>query len=125
MDSLRDVRSLLGPMMAELRTSAPTVDLPVDPFDPRPAADTRAFPVASGGGGPTVNATRTSGPPGRQLTAILIADDRPVAVIDGAVVNVGDVLPDGGRVASIRSDRVSILEKNGQWKVLIIRSGRQ
>jgi hypothetical protein len=54
-----------------------------------------------------------------------VADDKPVAVIDGALVNVGDVLPDGGRIASIRGDRVAISERNGQMRVLTIASGRR
>jgi aminoglycoside phosphotransferase (APT) family kinase protein len=57
------------------------------------------------------------------LTAILIADDRPVAVIDGSVVKVGDTLPDGARITAIRSDRVAVMERNGQHRVLTISPG--
>lgn len=110
-----DIAGFMAPVVAPLESSRPTIHLPLDPFEGRQRIDPSMFPVASGTDAPTVSPTER---PGRQLTAILIADDRPVAVIDGAVVNVGDVLPDGARVASIRADRVSLLEKNGQWRVI-------
>jgi hypothetical protein len=60
------------------------------------------------------------------LTAILIvSEDRSVAVIDDAVVSVGDKLADGARVDAIRSDRVSVVERNGQKRVLTLTAGRQ
>lgn len=122
-DALGDIGGFMEPVIALLEASPSDIQLRMDPFDARPRFDPAAFPVASGLRAPTVNA---SGRPGRQLTAILIADDRPpVAVIDGAVVNAGDVLPDGAEVASIRTDRVSLREKNGQWRVITIQSGRQ
>jgi hypothetical protein len=54
------------------------------------------------------------------LTAILIADDRRVAVIDDATVSVGDVLSDGSRVSSIQPNRVFVVEKNGRWRTLTL-----
>lgn len=91
-----------------------------------PLADRRATvapgTVAPRGGVSTVS---SSGRRGRRLTAILISDDRSVAVIDEAVVLVGDRLPDGSLVAEIRSDRVSVVERNGQRRVLTLTSGRQ
>jgi hypothetical protein len=75
--------------------------------------------VAPRVGGPTVSTSRRT----RQLTAILIADERPVAVIDGSVVNVGDTLPDGARITAIRSDRVSIIERTGQHRSLTLSPG--
>jgi Flp pilus assembly protein CpaB len=61
---------------------------------------------------------------GRSLTAILISDQRSVAVIDEAVVGVGDRLPDGARVDAIQSDRVVVVERNGQRRVLTLTTGR-
>lgn len=110
-----EIASYMVPVVAQLEASRPAINLPLDPFEGRQQINAGMFPVASAGGAPTVSA---AGRPGRQLTAILIADDRQVAVIDGVVVNVGDVLPDGARVASIRADRVSLLEKNGQFRVI-------
>lgn len=71
--------------------------------------------VASPGGSPTVSSGR-----GRQLTAILVADNRPVAVIDDEVVSVGDLLRDGARVARIQSERVFVVEKSGKWRTLTL-----
>lgn len=71
--------------------------------------------VASPGGSPTVSNGRA-----RQLTAILVADNRPVAVIDDEVVSVGDLLRDGARVARIQAERVFVVEKNGKWRTLTL-----
>jgi len=70
---------------------------------------------------PTVRAANE----GRQLTAVLIADERRVAVIDGIVVRVGDVLRDGSRVSAIQPTGVWIIEKNGTRRLLTVsRAGR-
>jgi hypothetical protein len=114
--ALGDIGEFVAPASVELAGEMALPPLRVDPF----GGSSAVFPVAPGARTPTV-----SGRAGRQLTAILIADDRPVAVIDGVVVNLGDVLPDGGRVASIRSDRVAISEKNGQMRVLTLSPGRR
>ncbi|HET9454876.1 MAG TPA: hypothetical protein VFO66_11385 [Gemmatimonadaceae bacterium] len=113
--ALGDIGGFVTPLPGDVQVQGSASDLRVDPLGPSAAR----IPVARGQGSPTVNARV-----GRQLTAILIADDRPIAVIDGALVNVGDVLPDGGRVAAIRSDRVAISERNGQMRILTI-SGRR
>jgi hypothetical protein len=117
--SVGDIAGFVAPLEQTAEPTAVAAQLRVDPFDDRGSG---RIPVASGQRAPTVSA-RVGG--ARQLTAILIADDRPVAVIDGAVVNVGDVLPDGGRVAAIRADRVAIAERNGQMRVLTIPTGRR
>lgn len=113
-----DIGSFVTPLESESAAPLGSTQLRVDPFGD--IAASARIPVASRVRTPTVNARVA-----RKLTAILIADDQPVAVIDGVVVNVGDVLPDGGRVAAIRSDRVAISERNGQMKVLTIPGGRR
>lgn len=115
--ALGDIGGFMTPVQASAESPLWAAPLHSDPFE---AGARGGFPVAQGPRGPTVSARA-----GRQLTAILIADDKPVAVIDGALVNVGDVLPDGGRVASIRGDRVAISERDGQMRVLTIASGRR
>jgi hypothetical protein len=115
--ALGDIGDFMAPLQGAVERSLAAAPLHFDPLD---AGARGGFPVAQGARVPTVNARA-----GRQLTAILVADDKPVAVIDGALVNVGDVLPDGGRVASIRGDRVAISERNGQMRVLTIASGRR
>ncbi len=117
---LGDIGDFLSPVTGDLGQQGSDVKLARDPFET--TASGGAAGVASAAPVPTVNASRR---PARQLTAILIADDIPVAVIDGEVVSVGDVLPDGARIASIREDRVSLLERGGQWRVLTLSSGRQ
>lgn len=115
--ALGDISGFVTPVAGDVQVQGAGSQLRVDPFG---EAAFQRIPVAPGSRAPTVNARG-----GRQLTAILIADDRPVAVIDGALVNVGDVLPDGGRIASIRSDRVAIAERNGQMRVIMIPTGRR
>jgi len=92
----------------------------VDPFDRRAG---RESAVASGASTPTVPSAPTTRPHrGRQLTAILIADERRVAVIDEATFKVGDVLRDGARVSAIQADRVWVVEKDGRWQMLTLTS---
>ena len=72
--------------------------------------------VASPASLPTVPASSA----GRGLTAILVSDDRRVAVIDDATVGVGDVLRDGARVSAIQPDRVWVVDKSGRWRMLTL-----
>lgn len=119
-EAFGDVGAFLSPVSADPGQQRAEVVVSSDPFAVRLQGDEVVVaPIAAV---PTVNASRR---PARQLTAILIADDRPVAVIDGEVVNVGDNLPDGAKVASIRGDRVSLLERGGRWQVLTLTTGRQ
>ena len=92
----------------------------IDPFDGR-SARTAPSTVASGAATPTVPSAPAARPrEGRQLTAILIADERRVAVIDESTVKVGDVLRDGARVSAIQPDRVWVVEKDGRWQMLTL-----
>lgn len=118
-EAFADVGAFLSPVAADIGVQRAEVRLARDPFAQGPRAE--ELVVAPAGGVPTVNASR----PARQLTAILIADDTPVAVIDGEVVNLGDTLPDGARVASIREDRVSLVDRRGRWTVLTLTTRRQ
>jgi hypothetical protein len=101
---------------ADAGTGRFTPAIAVDPFDHR--AGGSELDVASTDADPTVPSTRGRG--GRALTAILIADDRRVAVIDDSTVSVGDHLRDGARVSAIQPDRVFVVEKSGQWTVLVL-----
>lgn len=84
------------------------------------------FPVDPFGTSLTVREPEGSGvavsprAPRSRLTAILVADDRRVAVIDDATVRVGDRLRDGARVSSILTDRVWIVDAAGQWSSLTL-----
>lgn len=90
--------------------------LTVDPFERRPTI-VEPSGVAFEPAAPTVPSSPV---PGSRLTAILVADDRRVAVIDDATVSVGDVLPDGARVSAIQPDRVWIVDANGRWRMLTL-----
>jgi hypothetical protein len=95
----------------------PPFRIPVrtDPFDGQVVRDLPA--VASGRSSPTV---RTSDGRSRVLTAILVSDDRRVAVIDDQAVRVGDVLPDGARVSAIQPNRVFVVDSKGRWQTLTL-----
>lgn len=54
------------------------------------------------------------------LTAILVSDDRRVAVIDDAAVSVGDVLPDGARVSAIQPSKVFVVDSKGRFHTLTL-----
>jgi hypothetical protein len=86
-----------------------------DPFG-RSGAVAPEPSVASGASTPTLSSSAGN----HALTAILISDERRVAVIDEATVRVGDVLRDGARVSAIQADRVWVVEKNGQWRMLTL-----
>lgn len=90
--------------------------IPVDPFADRRFSSYEE-PVARQRG---TSIVPTVVPAGRALTAILIADERRVAVIDEASVRVGDVLRDGARVAAIHPDRVWVVERDGRWRMLTL-----
>jgi hypothetical protein len=116
-----DIDTFLAPYRVDRSKTGWDGRLSADPLAARrPSVGGEA--VARPSGVPTVS----SGNRGRRLTAILIiSDDRSVAVIDDAVVGVGDKLADGSRVDAIQSDRVSVVERNGQKRVLTLTAGRQ
>lgn len=93
-----------------------SITLASDPFGDAPRASGDAA-VAYGASTPTVPTAQPGGP---RLTAILVADERRVAVIDEETVTVGAVLRDGARVAAILPDRVWIAEKNGRRHMLTL-----
>jgi hypothetical protein len=119
LDGLSDVAEFLGTAPRNSAIVRRDVALRVDPFDSdggsavNSVASPRNASTVSGGAGST-----------RQLTAILVANNRPVAVIDDEVVGVGDLLQDGARVSRIQSDRVFLIEKNGKWRTLTLAEGR-
>jgi hypothetical protein len=86
----------------------------LDPFDSHAAFIPR-LSVASRRPTPTVPSSRAD-----RLSAILVADNRRIAVIDDATVTVGDVLGDGTRVSSIQPDRVWLVERTGRWRMLTL-----
>ena len=109
-----DISSYVAPLGFDSLVPPFRIPVRADPFDRR-AADIPA--VASGRTPPTV---RTSAGRSRVLTAILVSDDRQVAVIDDEVVRVGDVLPDGARVSAIQPNKVFVVDSKGRWQTLTL-----
>jgi hypothetical protein len=115
-----EISPFVAPLAADSALPSFRQIVAVDPFDSR-GGRTPQSTVASGGPVPTVTSAPTARPQGgRQLTAILIADERRVAVIDESTVKVGDVLRDGSRVSAIQPDRVWVVEKDGRWQMLTL-----
>jgi hypothetical protein len=85
----------------------------------RPRESVRA--VAQARRVPTVSASWHRG---RRLTAILITDGRRVALLDEVIVRDGDRLPDGARIAAIRSDGVLVVESSGRRQLLTLTPAR-
>ena len=110
-----DITSFVVPATTDSILPRFHMTVTVDPFDSRWFAGERSA-VASAYAVPTVP-TASAAP---RLTAILIADERRVAVVDDAMVSVGDVLRDGARVSAIQPDRVFVVEKSGRWRTLTL-----
>jgi hypothetical protein len=116
-----EIDSLLVPVRGTSGTSGSGVRLSSDPLAPRQAGS--SMPTVAPRGG--VSTVSSSGRRTRRLTAILTVDQRSIAVIDDQIMKVGDRLPDGARVDAIEADRVSVVEQNGQRRVLTLTRGRQ
>lgn len=114
--AIGDISNYITPMRADSAVPRFRRNVRTDPFESRQVAP-EPSDVASQAGVPTV---RSSAANGRRLTAILVADERRVAVVDDAAVSVGSVLRDGARVAAIQPDRVFVVEKNGRWRTLTL-----
>lgn len=113
---LADIGNFVGRGMSDSVGRGGYQSVTVDPFENRPSSVAQSG-VASPAAAPTVPSSSAGG---SRLTAILVADDRRVAVIDDATVSVGDVLPDGARVSAIQPDRVWVVDKNGRWRMLTL-----
>jgi hypothetical protein len=106
-----DISRFVTPFAAESDTTAPAVAVGIDPFD-RGATPIPVLEAESS------SASQPAQPARQRLTAILLADNRRMAVIDDAAVGVGDVLRDGSRVSSIQTNRVWLVDRTGQFRML-------
>ncbi len=111
-----DVGSFIARIGADSASSSLRVGVAVDPFE------THLETVEQSGVAPEASTPTVPASPARAggLTAILVADQGRVAVIDDRLVSVGDVLADSARVSSIQADRVWVVEKNGRWRMLTL-----
>lgn len=123
--ALSDVSSFVGRVGHDSPLPKFRMPVRVDPFDryresfDRDRESSDQVAVASPTGTPTVPSSSAAAG-GRRLTAILVADQRRVAVIDDTAVSVGDLLRDGARVSAIQLDRVFVVETNGRWRTLTL-----
>lgn len=112
-----DISDLVAPIGFDSMVPAFRMPVRIDPF----GAGTRVgeSAVAYMPGSRTVRTSSANGG-GRVLTAILVSDDRRVAVIDDAAVSVGDVLPDGARVSAIQPSKVFVVDSKGRFQTLTL-----
>ncbi len=115
-----NVAPYMAPVMPDSVAGRSVLRVAIDPFDPARRESFDEPGVAPDRASGTVSRTPVAGP---RLTAILIADERRIAVIDEATVKVGDVLRDGARVASIQADRVWVSDKDGRMRMLTLNVG--
>jgi len=109
-----DISGFVAPLPFDSMVPPFRMPVRVDPF----GAGVGEAAVASLAGDHTVRSS--SEPDGGRLTAILVADERRVAVIDDAAVGVGVVLPDGARVTAIQPNRVFVVDTKGRWQTLTL-----
>jgi hypothetical protein len=105
-----DVGRFSRALVAETPTRASGPNAASDPFS-------NDAPVVTGS---VAQAAAPVTPAAARLTAILIADDGSVAVIDDEAVSVGSTLKTGERVARILEDRVWVVKPNGQWRAFTL-----
>jgi hypothetical protein len=111
-----DLARFVVPVTADPVATRPRVSVGADPFES--AADVAAAIDSANVASSVAPRTRP------RLTAILTADNSRVAVIDDATVAVGDHLRDGSRVTAIHADRVWLVARDGQWRVLSLTPSR-
>lgn len=111
-----DISGFVAPI--DFDSMVPPFRMPVriDPFGSGARSSESA--VAYLAGPRTVRTSPAIG--GHVLTAILVSDDRRVAVIDDAAVSVGDVLPDGARVSAIQPSKVFVVDSKGRFHTLTL-----
>ncbi len=93
---------------------APALDAPTR----GPVGDPFRQPLA-----PVPETTRPRPAAGPRVSAILIAGERRLAILDDRVVRPGDVLGDGTRVAAIGPREVTLVAPDGTRRVLRIETG--
>jgi hypothetical protein len=117
-----DIGGFVTPVRSEGMVPSTGMAVGIDPFGGQSRESQAEYSVVEtgpSGAGPARVAA------GRRLTAILVADNRRVAVIDDATVGVGDLLRDGSRVSAIQVDRVWVVNRAGQWQMLSLRNQAQ
>lgn len=118
LDSLRPFTKPVVTKRAEIASLGYDDLAAYDPFDrlasvpdePEPAGPVQAVVAASAG-------------PAISVSAILIAGDDRVAVINNTLVRIGSTLPGGSRVIAIERDHVEIVRPSGTKTVFRMNQG--
>lgn len=119
---LGELEAYLDPAELDLPQSAgvpESVNIPGDPFRARAAptwsADVREPGRSRDPGGAESAGTQA---PRWNLSAIMIAGDRRIAILNDRMVRPGDSLEDGVRVQSVEPDHIIIVRADGQRRRL-------
>lgn len=117
-----DAWRALEPYLAPVRRSAPVVAHEEDWG--RPARDPFARAVAVRSMAPSGESPAPATGGGWTVSAIMITENRRVAVIDGRVVVPGDTIAGGARVAAVEPQHVVVRDRGGTMRQLrLSRSG--
>ena len=111
-----DISGFVAPLGFDSMVPPFRMPVRIDPLESGTRSNELA--VAYPTGPRTVRTSSESG--GHVLTAILVSDDRRVAVIDEAAVSVGDVLSDGARVSAIQPSKVFVVDSKGRFHTLTL-----
>jgi hypothetical protein len=116
-----DISGFVAPLGFDSMVPPFRMPVRIDPLE----SGTRSseFAVAYATGPRTVGTSSANA--GHVLTAILVSDDRRVAVIDEAAVSVGDVLSDGARVSAIQPSKVFVVDTKGRFHTLTLTNREQ
>jgi hypothetical protein len=120
-----DIGGFVTPVGYEGMLPSSGMAVGIDPFGGQSRESQAEYSVVETDPSGVVGAGPARTAAGRRLTAILVADNRRVAVIDDATVGVGDLLRDGSRVSAIQADRVWVVNRSGQWQMLSLRNQAQ
>ncbi|MDB4876529.1 MAG: hypothetical protein JWM41_2975 [Gemmatimonadetes bacterium] len=111
-----------APLSDSVRYVAPRSDsivVPRDPFAPQPLPRVAQVRSAPGEAPPPVAVDTTHW----RVTATLMAGSRSAAVINDALIYVGDPLPGGGRLKSVGRDRVVLTDREGVTHTVAVKEG--
>lgn len=65
------------------------------------------------------NSNNETGTSARHALTAIVTGRRPLALIDGAYLTVGDKLPDGSRIEAIGSNSVALQGPEGPWTLML------
>jgi hypothetical protein len=111
-----------APLLDSVRyvaTASDSIALPTDPFAPQPVPRVAQVRSALGESEQPIAVDE----PHWRVTATLMAGSRSAAVINDALIYVGDPLPGGGKLKSVERDRVILTDKQGISHTVVVKEG--